>query len=606
MNRVYSFAIKMQDLFSPQMLRLATQYEQKTSFMGRVWSKFEGMLKSSMQTVNALRGKLSGLASGFRVRLDSSDIDKANSKTSGLLSKLKSIAGQSAIIGGLVGGGAMGLIDTVINQFGKISDKTIGASGRNKTTMFTLNELMGKPAAAALASSVDKYAPEKRDQLLTSAQKLSGSGVEGSKLMDTLKYLNNISALTNSNVDDLAMIQSKIKATGYVQGDEINMFKERGINLNPYLAKVMGAKEGDISKLQSKGLITYDIFDKAMQYYAGKGSKYENVYERKMTSTPEGKQDLISGKFDALMRGYGDKMAPFQDMVLNMLSDILNGTGPVVMVFQKLWGAISPVFESVGGLLQRLGILNEQGGISQGVFGTLAFLWDYLGKVFEIAGGVIWGVSKAIGWLISNPIAMLILGIYGAVKAWLFLNAAFVATPIGFIITGIVALVAGIMYAWDKFDGFREAVIRVWETVKAVFSNIGEFYKVLFTGTVGDMINLIKKTWKEGIDGGLNAVNIDRQNRKDKAAKGGIPGIEAGAFSGGSGSGTGGGLAGAGGLTTTAGNSKSSSVVINIKSLIEKSEININDFAGNYDELESKLIETLLRVANSGTRAVTA
>jgi len=49
---------------------------------------------------------------------------------------------------------------------------------------------------------------------------------------------------------------------------------------------------------------------------------------------------------------------------------------------------------------------------------------------------------------------------------WL-LNAAMDANPVTMIIIGVMALVGAIMYAWNKFAGFREAVMGVWEAMKA-------------------------------------------------------------------------------------------------------------------------------------------
>lgn len=616
MKRVYEFAIKLQDMFSPQMQRMASMYDQKISWMGRAWNKFTGMLDASSQTVSSLRGKLAGLAAGFGIKLDSSPVDKASGKVSGLLTKLKSLAGQSAIIGGLVGGGisggVMGVVDMVVQSIGYISEKTVGAAQSSQSTRFTLDELMGKENAGTLVKNIDTYAPEKRDQLLSGAQKLSGSGIAGEKLMDTLKYLNNISALTGSKVEDLAMIQSQIKSTGYVQGDEINRFKERGINLNPYLAQTLKIGEGDIAKAQAKGMITYDIFDQAMQKYAGKGSKYENVYERKMMSTTEGREELVSGKVDAKLRGIGEKMLPIKDSILGMFNDILDGTGPIVAIFERMWGAISPVFNGIVGLAQSFGLLNEQGNISQGVFSTATFLFEYLGNVFTIIEGVVWGVSKAIEFLINNPVTMLIVGIYAASKAWLFLNAAFIASPIGFIVAGLVAVVAAVMYAWDKFDGFRNGVLKTWEVIKSVFSNIGGFLKAIMTGDVMGAIAIVGSAVSQGLASGQAAVNEDRLNRlnerragrKSKEGKAGMPALDFNDKGGGAGGG--GSLADASGLKGTVGNSKSSSVIINVRSLIEKSELTVMQASEGIEDLESKLVEMLLRVANSGTRAITA
>ncbi|TKT89472.1 hypothetical protein [Dyadobacter frigoris] len=613
MNKVYQFAIKLQDLFSPQMQRVATMFEQKTSFMTRLSERVKNMLNSSAQSVSTLRQKLSGLAAGFKVKIDDSQVGKASGKISGLLTKLKSLAGQSAIVGGLVGGSisgiAMGAVDGIMAQIGDMSEKTIGAAQKSQSTRFTLNELMGKTNAGALVKGVDKYAPEKRDELLSSAQKLSGSGVESSKLMDTLKYLNNISALTGSKVDDLAMIQSKIKATGYVQGDEINMFKERGINLNPYLAQVMKIKEGDIAKAQSKGQISYDIFDKAMQKYAGKGSKYEQVYERKMMSTTEGKEELVSGKLNAKLRGIGELMLPIKDSILSMFNDILNGTGPLVGVFEKLWSIVSPITTGIIDLLKWFGILNEQGAISQGVFTTLSTVWDFLGNILKIVGSALWVVAKVIEYLIGNPVVLLIAGIYGIVKAWGFLNVVMAMNPFVLIIAGVVLLVAAIMTAWDKFDGFREAVLKTWEVIKSVFSNIGGFLSALFTGDIAGALAIIGKTVSQGIDNGQKRVSQDRLEKLNERRAGrksrdkSTDGLD---FTDGKGTGAGS-LGAAAGLSSTVGNSKSSNVTISIKSLIENNQITVASMqSADLKDLETQMIDLMLRIANSGTRAITS
>lgn len=56
----------------------------------------------------------------------------------------------------------------------------------------------------------------------------------------------------------------------------------------------------------------------------------------------------------------------------------------------------------------------------------------------------------------------------------------FMMGPVGWIITGIGLVAAGVVYAWNKFEGFRAAIFGIWEAVKKVFSNIAKF--------IGDMM----------------------------------------------------------------------------------------------------------------------
>lgn len=54
------------------------------------------------------------------------------------------------------------------------------------------------------------------------------------------------------------------------------------------------------------------------------------------------------------------------------------------------------------------------------------------------------------------------------------LNTALYACPIVWIIAAIGALVAGVVWAWNKFEGFRKAVLGVWECIKMLASIIAD------------------------------------------------------------------------------------------------------------------------------------
>ena len=65
---------------------------------------------------------------------------------------------------------------------------------------------------------------------------------------------------------------------------------------------------------------------------------------------------------------------------------------------------------------------------------------------------------------------------------WLW-NAALTANPIGLIIVGIAALGAGLVWAYNKFEGFRAVVDTVWTGLKTVCP-ILELVEAAFTGTL--------------------------------------------------------------------------------------------------------------------------
>ncbi|RDU22757.1 phage tail tape measure protein [Anaerosacchariphilus polymeriproducens] len=73
------------------------------------------------------------------------------------------------------------------------------------------------------------------------------------------------------------------------------------------------------------------------------------------------------------------------------------------------------------------------------------------------------------------------------------LNAALSANPIGIIITLVAGLVAALVILWNKNEGFRNAVINIFNTLKNVISGFVEGVKGFF----GAIVNFVKSNWKQ-------------------------------------------------------------------------------------------------------------
>jgi hypothetical protein len=83
-------------------------------------------------------------------------------------------------------------------------------------------------------------------------------------------------------------------------------------------------------------------------------------------------------------------------------------------------------------------------------------------------------------------LAVGILAINGAIKAYravmvvataaqAIFNFVMAANPIGIVVLAVAALVAGIIYAYNKFEGFRNVVKSVWEWLKKAFEFASNF-----------------------------------------------------------------------------------------------------------------------------------
>ncbi|MEV6258084.1 phage tail tape measure protein [Nocardia sp. NPDC051911] len=84
-----------------------------------------------------------------------------------------------------------------------------------------------------------------------------------------------------------------------------------------------------------------------------------------------------------------------------------------------------------------------------------------------------------------------------AAATWL-LNVAMDANPIGVVIAGLALLVAGVVYAWNHFDWFRDAVKAVWRWMKDAGAWIGREFMAIWHG-LGDGVHtaltIVHDTW---------------------------------------------------------------------------------------------------------------
>lgn len=73
------------------------------------------------------------------------------------------------------------------------------------------------------------------------------------------------------------------------------------------------------------------------------------------------------------------------------------------------------------------------------------------------------------------------------------LNAALKANPIGAVVTAIAALVAGVVYAYNHFEGFRKSVQETWGKLQALWSMLYERLKPAFD-LIGKLVGGTVKT----------------------------------------------------------------------------------------------------------------
>ena len=155
-------------------------------------------------------------------------------------------------------------------------------------------------------------------------------------------------------------------------------------------------------------------------------------------------------------------------------------------------------------------------GIIDAIKGFISFVIENGPIIVSLIGGI------AAGLMAWNVVTM-IQGLITMVKGWqaategmalaqALLNIVMAANPVGIIITLIAGLVAGLIILWNTNEGFRKAVIKIFNdivtTISGAVDKIVNFFKVTLPETLGKVgewfsnigENIVKGVW-EGIKG---------------------------------------------------------------------------------------------------------
>jgi len=223
--------------------------------------------------------------------------------------------------------------------------------------------------------------------------------------------------------------------------------------------------------------------------------------------------------------------------------------GSGLIMFQK---RMDEVQESIGGMIVKgldlvMPALNS---FAETVEGTVSFLREYSAEIKGLAIGyatytgimlvyngvlaastfisaanlaITKGITTA-SFLQTGAIAGLSLAqkIYSvatgqATMAQVGLNLAMSINPAVAIAGGIAILVAGVVIAWNKFEGFRGVVLGVWDVIKSVGSSIGAFFEAVTTRDFSKMKGIdLTKSFEVGYTGGVDDFRKEKADKESK------------------------------------------------------------------------------------------
>lgn len=327
----------------------------------------------------------------------------------------------------------------------------IGAEAEQTSVAFTT--LVGSETKAkGMLDEIAKFAaasPFGKLDLTENAKTMLNFGVETGRVLPLLKQLGDISGGNKDRLQSLSLVLGQVSAAGRLQGQDNLQFINAGFNPLQELAKMTGKSYAELQDKMSKGQITFENVTQAIRHATGAEGKFFGMMD-KQSQTAAGKFATVLDIITQQAVDIYSKIQPLISKTLNLLIKII----PVISSgITKVINVIEGVIEFVSRFKTEIGYLAAVVGVAAVVFNAHAIALTAYAAVMGIvtAATRIW---TGVQWL---------------------LNVAMSANPIGLIIIGIAALVAAVVYCWNKFAGFRAFILTMWDTLKG-FGNIIKDY----------------------------------------------------------------------------------------------------------------------------------
>ena len=212
-------------------------------------------------------------------------------------------------------------------------------------------------------------------ELIDSAKRLQAFGVSTEKVVETTKRLADVSGATGAELQGLVTAYGQVQAKGRLQGEELLQFQERGVALQQVLREEYKLSGEEFQDALSKGRISAEAVEFALQKLTDAGGKYANGAVAQ-SDTLAGRLSTLQDAVQNLASRLGTILAPAMQSILGLAIDIanqINGVFETILLQRQLGANLSAqqrdrLFKQADKEAQQIAKLRGRGRIDPAEF----------------------------------------------------------------------------------------------------------------------------------------------------------------------------------------------------------------------------------------------
>lgn len=422
----------------------------------RSMSRMRTQMNSAQADINKTSNEIKDLESQMGKSATSSG--KLGESVEDAGEKARNAEGGFTVLKGAIANLAGNIITSAINGVQSLVGEAINSSDALKKFESTMSFAGYDDSTIAKAKNDMKtYADQTvydLDTVANTTAQLAANGIQD--YTGLTQAAGNLNAVAGGNADtfkSVAMVLTQTAGAGKLTTENWNQLADAIPGASGKLQEALqknGAYTGNFRDAMAQGQITADEFNQAIMDLGFTDAAQQAATS---TSTFEGAMgNMQAAVTDGLMQIYD---AIGSENVTGFINSISDGVSKVIPPIKKGISWLKDNLPTIAPLLA---------GISAALGGIM------------VAQKVEAMVSAFRSWKTATE---------GMTVAQQLLNAAQLASPIGLVVGLVAGLIAAIVVLWNTNEGFRDAVMNVWNGVKDFIGNavqaIGGFFSNLGT-----------------------------------------------------------------------------------------------------------------------------